>query len=176
MSLLANGELESELLAQIEFAKRLGVNPTHLDSHMFALFGPEERLQLYVRVARSASLPFLLLPRLKPLISRSRYAPVNHLMFMEGQAGVVMSWTDWYDSILRSLQPGITELIVHPGFDDAEMRAVTGDIRDCGAAWRQKDYEVLTSVRFRQSIQENNIELTTWAKVSRILGYDERRQ
>ncbi len=168
MALTASGELESELLAQIELATKLGINPTHLDSHMFALFGPQELLNSYVRVARSASLPFLLLPRLKTFVSYSRHTPVDNLMFINCPEGLALSWADWYDSILRSLQPGITELIVHPAFDGAETRAVMGDIWGCGATWRQRDYDVLTSARFRQTIQENNIELTTWANVSRL--------
>jgi chitin disaccharide deacetylase len=173
-SVPASCELEAELLAQIEFAKQLGVNPTHLDSHMFALFGPEARRQLYMRVAHAVSLPFLLMPRLRLLTSDSAQAPVDHLIFMDGRDPIDSSWTDWYDAVLRSLQPGLTELIVHPGWDEDELRSITGDMPDCGASWRQKDYEVLTSTRFRQGIQENDIELTTWGKVSTMLGQHEQ--
>src|SRR5215213_1015467 len=52
-------EVERELRAQIDRAYAIGLKPTHVDSHMGALFGTPELFSTYVKVARSYKLPFL---------------------------------------------------------------------------------------------------------------------
>src|ERR1041385_5722793 len=52
-------EVERELRAQVERALALGIKPTHLDSHMGALFTKPELVAAYVQVAHDYHLPFL---------------------------------------------------------------------------------------------------------------------
>ena len=52
-------EVERELRAQIDRAYAMGIKPTHVDSHMYALYGTPELFRTYTRVARSYKLPFL---------------------------------------------------------------------------------------------------------------------
>src|SRR4051812_13430635 len=52
-------EVERELRAQVERALAMGIRPTHLDSHMGALFTTPELIATYVKVARDYKLPFL---------------------------------------------------------------------------------------------------------------------
>src|SRR5687767_1754732 len=52
-------EVERELRAQIDRALAMGIRPTHLDAHMFALFSTPELFATYVKVARAYRLPFL---------------------------------------------------------------------------------------------------------------------
>jgi predicted glycoside hydrolase/deacetylase ChbG (UPF0249 family) len=52
-------EVERELRAQIDRAYALGIKPTHVDSHMGALFTTPELFEVYVKVARAYKLPFL---------------------------------------------------------------------------------------------------------------------
>ncbi len=62
-------EVEAELRAQVERALALGIHPTHLDSHMGALFSTPGLIATYVKVARDYHLPFLALrgdPRAAP--------------------------------------------------------------------------------------------------------------
>src|SRR6266566_5879803 len=58
-------EVEREVRAQIERALALGIHPTHVDSHMGALFTTPELLATYVKVAHDYHLPFLAL-RMNP--------------------------------------------------------------------------------------------------------------
>src|SRR5690349_16996095 len=51
-------EVEKELRAQVERAYAVGLKPTHLDSHMTALFTTPELFRMYVGVAREHKLPF----------------------------------------------------------------------------------------------------------------------
>src|SRR6476660_134410 len=50
------GEVEKELRAQVERAYADGLKPTHLDSHMTALFSTPELFRMYVGVAREYKL------------------------------------------------------------------------------------------------------------------------
>ena len=52
-------EVERELRAQIDRAYAMGLEPTHVDSHMGALYQTPELFRTYTKVARSYKLPFL---------------------------------------------------------------------------------------------------------------------
>ena len=78
-------------------------------------------------------------------------------------------WLSYYTHILQTLPPGVSELIVHLAYDDAEMQAVTVDHPDYGSAWRQRDFNVLTSPEFRKALGENHIVLLSWRTLGRLL-------
>src|SRR5215813_4136358 len=50
-------QVEIEILAQIEKARALGIQPTHLDSHMGTLYQNKALFEVFLRVARSQKLP-----------------------------------------------------------------------------------------------------------------------
>ncbi|HEV7389082.1 MAG TPA: polysaccharide deacetylase family protein, partial [Gemmatimonadaceae bacterium] len=58
-------EVELEIRAQIERARALGIRPTHLDSHMGALFDTPALLTAYIKAGHEYHLPFLAL-RINP--------------------------------------------------------------------------------------------------------------
>jgi hypothetical protein len=75
-------------------------------------------------------------------------------------------WADFYLTALKNLQPGVTEFVIHPGFDDEELRAATRERETWGAAWRQRDYDFFTSEEFRQTMRRENIKLITWRELA----------
>jgi len=77
-------------------------------------------------------------------------------------------WADFYLTALKNLKPGVTEFVIHPGFDDEELRAATRERATWGAAWRQRDYDFFTSERFRQLLAQENIKLITWRELARL--------
>ena len=52
-------EIEKEIRAQIDRAKTMGLNPTHLDSHMGTLFATPEFLQRYIKVGIEYRIPVM---------------------------------------------------------------------------------------------------------------------
>src|SRR5688572_28169878 len=50
-------EAEAEIRAQITRAKSLGIQPTHLDSHMGTLYQTKELFEAFIRVGRDNKLP-----------------------------------------------------------------------------------------------------------------------
>lgn len=160
-------EVEAEIRAQIERAIQVGIHPTHLDSHMGTLFTPEF-FAVYVKVAREYGLPFLAM--------RSQSAPANMLALLKdsdiipdaiamASSAKPENWAAYYTHVIRSLKPGLTELIVHLAYDDAEMQAVTEGHAAYGGAWRQRDFDVITSPAFRQALKDNHVTLIGWKEI-----------
>jgi len=75
-------------------------------------------------------------------------------------------WREWYTNEIRRIQPGVTEMVVHLGYDDDELRAVTAHHPAWGSAWRQRDFDFITSDAFRALLRENGIRLITWREVA----------
>lgn len=151
-------EIEKEIRAQIERVMQVGIHPTHLDSHMGTLFTPAY-FPVYVKVAREYGLPFLAM--------RMPGAPAAMLALLKDTdilPNIVMAtggkpedWTSFYLGVIRSLKPGLTELIVHMAYDDAEMQAVTEG--------RQRDFDVITGPQFRQALKDNQVTVIGWRAI-----------
>ena len=78
-------------------------------------------------------------------------------------------WAKFYSDELRKLEPGVTEVVIHLAYDDAEMRGATSDHPNWGAAWRQRDFDFFTSNAFRKVLEENQIKLITWREVGKLI-------
>jgi hypothetical protein len=52
-------EIEQEILSQLDRARTIGFEPTHLDSHMGTLFAKPEFLQRYIKVGISNQIPVM---------------------------------------------------------------------------------------------------------------------
>jgi chitin disaccharide deacetylase len=166
-------QVEIELRAQVERALRMGVHPTHLDSHQYRLImNGKELFDAMLRVAHGYKLPVF--------VTRDWFAQYPYLASSVGPDDVVLDhtvtidpdvaaqkWADFYLTALKNLQPGVTEFVIHPGFDDEELRAATRERPTWGAAWRQRDYDFFTSEEFRQALQRENIKLITWRELAR---------
>ena len=152
-------DVERELRAQINRARALGIEPTHVDSHMGTLFATPALLATYVKVAHAFGLPFLAVKGM-PGLDRAKLTArdiVIDTVVMAGDDVPRARWKQFYLDALTKLKPGVSEMIVHLGHDDAELQAVTVDHEPYGSAWRQRDYEVVTSPEFRQALRDNHI-------------------
>jgi predicted glycoside hydrolase/deacetylase ChbG (UPF0249 family) len=162
-----------EISAQIMLAKQVGVNPTHLDSHMLSVARPGY-ITAYIKAARQFGLPFLIDEYWHSRASDEGSATAQDVVADDLlQAHFKLSVDDleeYYLSILRGMKPGLNVLLVHPGFDDNELRAITGGCLPYGAAWRQRDFEMVTSAAFRSALGENKIQLVNWRTIKSALG------
>jgi len=167
-------EAEREIRAQIEHAIAMGIHPTHLDSHMGVLFAKPELFAVYVKVAHEYKLPFLAvrLPnapaQLLSLLSEKDVIPDS--VVMANPTVHANEWRDFYVNAVKNLKPGLTEIIVHLGHDDAELQAVMVDHPDYGSAWRQRDYETVTSLEFKQAIDDNHVILVKWKDLKKLVN------
>jgi predicted glycoside hydrolase/deacetylase ChbG (UPF0249 family) len=165
-------EVERELRAQIERALALGIHPTHLDSHMGSLFTTPELMAIYVKVAHEYHLPFLALrgdPRSPPQAALSDKDVVLDAVVIAGPEVPRDKWKEFYLKAIADLKPGLTEMIVHLGHDDSELQAVTVNHEPYGSAWRQRDYDVMTSPEFRKALKDNHVILVTWRELQKLM-------
>jgi hypothetical protein len=167
-------EVEIELRAQIERALAMGVRPTHLDSHQYRLIvNGQEIFDAMLRVAHDYKLPIF--------VNRDWFAEHPYLEQSLGTDDIILDhtitigpevppekWADFYIAALKNLKPGVTEFVIHPGFDDEELRAATRERSTWGAAWRQRDFDFFTSNQFRQILAQQNIKPITWRELARM--------
>jgi chitin disaccharide deacetylase len=165
-------EVEIELRAQIERALAMGVHPTHLDSHQYRLImNGKEIFDVMVGLAHEYKLPVF--------VTRDWFADHPYLQQSLGAEDIVLDhtvtigpevptekWSDFYVAALKSLKPGVTEFVIHPGFDNEELRAATRERSTWGSAWRQRDFDFFSSDQFRQILVQENIKLITWRELS----------
>ncbi len=165
-------EVEIELRAQIDKAYAAGLRPTHLDSHQF-------RLQMKGRDLFEVLLALGRAYRLPVLVAREWFARFPYLQSALGERDVVLDrtvlitpkvpaeqWAGYYRRALEQLSPGVTEFIIHPGYDNEELRAFFDGQEVCGAAWRQRDLDFFTSDAFRTLLTTENITLVTWREIA----------
>jgi hypothetical protein len=57
--------------------------------------------------------------------------------------------------------------VIHPGYDDEELRAATRERSSWGSAWRQRDYDFFTSDQFREILAQQKIKQITWRELAR---------
>jgi predicted glycoside hydrolase/deacetylase ChbG (UPF0249 family) len=160
-------EAEREIRAQVEHAIAMGIHPTHLDSHMGTLFARPDLMAVYVKVAHDYKLPFLgmLTPNMPPDV-KSMFSDKDVLLdsiVIANPNVQPANWKNFYLDTIKNLKPGLTEIIVHLAYDDAESQAVMVDHPDYGAAWRQRDYDVITSPEFKKALDDNHIILVHWS-------------
>jgi len=164
-------EIELELRAQIERAMALGIRPTHLDSHMGSLFTTPAVLATYMKIAHEYHIPFLAL-RNNPFGPPMPIGPNDiaiDALIQQYQDGPPDKWKEFYLNAIANLKPGLTEIIVHLGHDDGELRAVTVNHSPWGSAWRQRDYDVVNSPEFRKALQDNNVILIKWRDLQKLV-------
>jgi chitin disaccharide deacetylase len=161
-------EVEKELRAQIALARQLGIDITHLDSHMGILFMSPELAQTYVKLGRELKVPVLLTnrgfgPDLRQLVTDKDVVADN--VYILTPADYAKGSAGYYTNVLKNMQPGLNVILLHAAFDDAEMKAVTVDHPDYGAAWRQADYDFFTSAECKKLLKDQNIQLITWRAI-----------
>lgn len=166
-------EVEKEIQAQIELARKLGIQPTHLDSHMGTLYQSKELFETLIRVGRQNKLPVRIS---REWFSRMSYLPsllkpedvlVDHMISIEPSVKPE-AWAKFYSDEIKNLKPGLSEVIVHLAYDDAEMKSMTKDHPDWGASWRQRDLDFFTGEAFRELIKAHNIKLVTWRELRKL--------
>ncbi len=166
-------EAEREIRSQIEHAIAAGIHPTHLDTHMGTLIATPELFAVFAKIAHEYNLPFLAPRQLAergPLHSAlSEKDFLLDSVVMANPSVRAEAWKDFYSDAIKNLKPGLTEMIVHLGHDDAELQAVMVDHPDYGSAWRQRDYDFVTSAEFRNVLRENSVILVKWKDLQKLL-------
>jgi len=162
-------DAERELRAQVEHAIAVGIHPTHLDSHMGVLFARPDLIAVYVKVAHEYKLPFLgmLTPNAPQGVFSDKDIMLDSVVIANPTVQPA-NWKNFYLDAVKNLKPGLTEIIVHLAHDDAESQAVMVDHPDYGAAWRQRDYDAITSPDLKKALEDSHVILIRWSDLKKL--------
>ena len=174
-------DLERELSAQVEWAVRHGLHPTHLDAHHHVHVHPRvagivlglarEHRITWVRCPvetvsplRLARTPARDLGRVLAISTfgallreRARRAGLRSVRHFRGIALGMGFGTEALVAELRSLPPGLTELMTHPGEPDEELARLT-----VFAEGRDRELTALTAPAAWDALAERRARVTSF--------------
>jgi len=148
--------------AQIKRALAAGVDVTHLDSHMGTLQYHPEYMKSYLQLAVEFDLPVRMAsqetltrmghPEIRSQFTVRGIVSPDYFVFDElknESKGVQAFWLE----VVKNLKPGVTELYIHAGLPNDELKAITG-------SWstRAQEFETFThSAEMKQLIADQKI-------------------
>lgn len=167
-------EVELELRAQIARAQKFGVPITHLDTHMGALVSRPDLVDVYVNLGIEFNLPVLFLRTVDAQLAKdapalaekaqeltrmldSKRLPVLDTLHQYYGGTTHEARHAQYLKTLRELQPGFTELIIHCGIDNDELKAITSS-----SSRRDGDRRIFTDPAVMEEIKKLGIEVISW--------------
>ncbi len=124
-------EVRRECRAQVERAVLWGFDISHLDAHLDALLLRPEFFDVYLELAIDFGLPLRVLdaadePKagfpIRELTAAEGVLFADHFASLPGR-GTQQAFFE----LLGTLQPGVTEVTLHPAIDSPELRAISGD-------------------------------------------------
>ena len=174
-------EVKIELKAQIEKVLNLGLQPTHIDCHMFTLGLNKELKKLYQEMGEEYGLPVLLHEKLisdfgsdpKKILEPDDFC-VDAVFYADYASFEKEAFATFYENVLDNLQVGLNTILIHPALNNEEMQAVAVDHPNFGSKWRQMDFDFFTSQSCKEKLQNNNIQLITWLEIKNKL-YPEKK-
>lgn len=150
-------EFEAELRAQIQRAQQLGIRFEYIDVHMGGAYVSVLRPVLF-KLAKELNMPI-------PEDGWMGYENIHLRFWTDGAAA-----SKTLASKLRSLEPGLYRIVLHPLIDNEEERAVDSFFGANAAREGQAALDALTSDEVKNAIAEMNIELVT---VGDLWNYEE---
>lgn len=173
-------EVERELRAQIEKAKALGLEPTHLDSHMGCVFFTNPlNFATYLKLAKEYKIPAMVNQQMVDGIIKQSpdvfanvfddKMPVIDQIYGASEADFKNGMAKYYAKTLREMPPGVHVMIIHTAYNDQEMQGISVNHPGWGATWRQADYDFFTSKECKKILKEKNILVITWREIGKLM-------
>lgn len=173
--------IERELRAQIQWAMQAGIRPTHFDSHKHVHVHPVI-LDVMVRLAKEFGVPAIRAPvedrRISPFrpdkaTARALLLALPALAVRQRLDREAIAHPDRFFGIVESgrwrpeslaaavlrLEPGTTELMVHPGYVDDELRGLGFRLLD----QREAELNALLSEQVGEALREADVRLVGYA-------------
>lgn len=170
-------QVEKEIRAQIEQALAVGIKPSHIDTHMGTLYAHPDFTEAYLRVAEEYRIPAMAIeltpdviekfrkqgypqsPRLQELIADYKLPKLDDFNAAPGGETYAEKLENFFE-LVRSLKPGITEIIFHPSVETEGLRRITG-------SWQQRvwEAEMFGDPQVQQFFEREEILFTNWKEM-----------
>jgi predicted glycoside hydrolase/deacetylase ChbG (UPF0249 family) len=159
-------EVETELRAQIERAKRSGLRIDYVDYHMGTVLDNPQFRDIAERLAKEYSLGMM------SYFGEPRLSPQYDARPQDKPDSVV--------ALVNRLQPGFTVLVTHLGIDNAELGALLDMNTDGGlpemSKNRQGELDAITSSQFREAVKARDVRLITYRQLIQMKGLQSMRR
>ena len=166
-------EIRKELQAQIDLGKSMGINPSHIDSHEGALFFDPDIFKLYLDLAKEndllAFVPIQASVHFDESFKKPKHAIIIDQFHMLPEGIDVSEIKDYYFNVIKNLEPGLSQIIVHLGKDEEELREITIDHPNFDYRWRQLDFDVFNSIDFKNHLKKHNIKIINWKDLKKLI-------
>ena len=167
----------AELRAQVEHALAMGIDVTHIDTHMGAVMQPRY-MRAYVDLALEFKLPiFFIRPSERRLTALGEGAavyaeqtrkleergwPLLDNVIVQTLSEIAPEDKDRrFREFFANLRPGLTHFLCHPAADSEELRAMAPN--DCGH--RAKEGEIMTQPALREYAESQGVKLTGYRAI-----------
>lgn len=188
--------IRREIRAQAKRAIDAGVKVTHMDSHKHVMILPVV-LEASMSVAREFGIKAIRVPvEDKPLskivacsMSGAGRAKISAVRLLARRARKILKregfdTVDWFLGVARtgdwdapalatailSLKPGVTEIMMHPGKVDDELRALPTRLTDS----RQRELDMLCAEGIRSAVEVSGVRLITYGNLAEYRGRGDR--
>jgi predicted glycoside hydrolase/deacetylase ChbG (UPF0249 family) len=170
-------EVAAEIRAQFARARRLGMKPSHIDTHMGTLYSRPDYTRAYLEMAVAEKVPAMVIemtPRTVEKFREQGYKlPAEMLKLV---ADYPLPKLDDFHSVapgktyhekrqklfeqVRGLPPGLHEIIFHPSVETEGLKRITN-------SWQQRVWEdrLMADPAVRQFWKEQGVVLTDWKEV-----------
>lgn len=173
-------EVYKELRAQIEKAYRFGVSPSHLDSHMHCVGANPAFVEVLRSLGKKYHLPVLQNKQLAELVNdeETEYIKLTEInipntFFADYKNFENEGLESYYTKVLNNLEEGLNLILIHPAFDNDEMKGISVNHPNFGAKWRQIDFDFFTSESTKKLLEKNKIELISWKEFSKLSTFSD---
>ena len=171
-------EVETEIHAQIDKMIKMGLRPSHIDTHMGTLYGSPEFAKVFFETAVKYNIPANAIDLSDKDVAdyyRAAGYPINDEMikYLEVyQLPKLDNFTSAPDGksyenkkenfikLVQSLKPGLTEIIFHPSILTENLKSITGSAQQ--RAWEAQLFSDPDVIQF---FKDNDIEITTWTEI-----------
>lgn len=181
-------QVKEELIAQIEMALAMGMKPSHADNHMGSLYGlatGRNFLSIVLDVCASYGLPFRLPRNLRQNIGQVASPELEEQakqlgMLADSKGVVILDYLiglpfhleegETFDSlkasmqqVLEGLQPGVSEIIIHPSLVTDELKAF-----HMQPLKRGMELELFRDAEIKNTMQKENIRMIRWSELQKL--------
>lgn len=170
-------EVEIEFRAQIEKAIASGIKPSHLDSHMGALFQNEQLFSLYLKMGREYKIPVVLplnfisgSPNFMALLNDNE-RPIDNYFFINEVSKDTSNkeWLNKYNHSIEGMKAAeVAQITLHLGTDNKDMRDTVGEGFNYGSRWRQQDFNYVSHPNFSDNLIKQGVTRVTWRDIQKV--------
>jgi hypothetical protein len=171
-------EVETEVRAQIDKVIGAGFAPSHIDTHMGAMYASLEYLKVFLKIAEEYKIPanaidlsdtaiaenfrkggYPITTDVVELLNQYSLPKLDNFSSVPDGNSYENKRTNFF-ALINSLKPGLTEIIFHPSVETDNLKTITG-------SWQQRVWEaqLFSDPALKEFFKENGIIITTWRDI-----------